>query len=369
MELLNKIYLQYLYFGPLFVMVLAVSKFISKEKLRINYFYTVSHIVLGLTLFQMLSYSTKTYPGYYYVSYFMIPLAIGCPLLLYLRFRFLIQNKNIYWPVSFTVILASVAIFLLTGPIIWPGEFMRNYIELRPILDDSFMALPLYFKIVHFCNFLIKLILSAGLLNLLVTTALLWNVKDSENIMLARVSYIFTILMFIMSIFMIAGDLLNFKLTMAGIAMGNTVIIGIFLASQYDSSYYAIFKYVEKKKKYSISKVQGINVESVINNLNRMMIEKELYKDEDLSINTLAKMLNISVQQLSEILNKNIKKSFSTYVNDFKIEETQRLLVSEPDMPIIRIALIVGFNSVRTFNRVFVKSTGCTPQKYRRMNS
>jgi len=299
----------------------------------------------------------------------MIPLAIACPLLLYLRFRFLIQNQNIFWPFPFTIILASITIFLLTGPLIWQDEFMRNYIELRPIFDESFMDLPFYFKMVHFCNFLIKLILSAGLINLLVTTAGLWNLKDPKDKMLARISYIFTILMFIMSIFLLTGDLLNFKLTMAGIAMGNTIIIGIFLASQYDSSYYAIFKHMENKKKYSISKLQGINTESIINNLNRIMIDKELFKDEDLSLNTLAKMLNINVHQLSEILNKDIKKSFSTYVNDFKINEARRLLISEPDIPIIRIALMVGFNSIRTFNRVFVKNTGRTPQKYRKINS
>ncbi len=368
MELLNKFYLQYLFFGPPFAIVLAISKFISKKKLRVNYFYSVSHTVLGLTLFQMLSYSTRTYPGYYYVSYFMIPLAIACPLLLYLRFRFLIQNKNIIWPVSFTIILASIAIFLFTGPLIWQERFSRSYIELRPIFDDSFKALPLYFKMVHMCNFLIKIILCAGLVDLLVTTAELWNLKNSEDKMPARVSYMFTILMFIMSIFLLTGDLFNYKLTMAGIAMGNTIIIGIFLSSQYDSSYYTIFKYVEKKKKYSVSKVQGINTGSIIDSLNNLMIEKELFMDDDLSLNTLARMLGISVHQLSEILNKDIKKSFSTYVNDFKINEARRLLLSEPDMPVIRIALMVGFNSIRTFNRVFAKSTGCTPQKFRKMN-
>jgi AraC-like DNA-binding protein len=35
-------------------------------------------------------------------------------------------------------------------------------------------------------------------------------------------------------------------------------------------------------------------------------------------------------------------------------------------MTITRVAFSVGFNSVRSFNRVFANSTGCTPLEYRK---
>jgi YesN/AraC family two-component response regulator len=41
-------------------------------------------------------------------------------------------------------------------------------------------------------------------------------------------------------------------------------------------------------------------------------------------------MMNVNLQQLSEILNRNIKKSFRTYINDFKIDEAKRLLPPSP---------------------------------------
>ena len=125
----------------------------------------------------------------------------------------------------------------------------------------------------------------------------------------------------------------------------------------------------KKKKKYELSKIQGIDAESVILKLNAVMTEKELYKEENFSIKNAADMLNINVQQLSEILNSFLHKSFSTYINDYKINEAMNLMAQNPDYQITRIALMAGFNSTRTFNRVFVKSTGRTPMDYRRYHS
>jgi hypothetical protein len=49
--------------------------------------------------------------------------------------------------------------------------------------------------------------------------------------------------------------------------MVNTVTLGVFLASQYDTSYYGIFKHLKRRKKYAVSKVRGIDVESIIADL------------------------------------------------------------------------------------------------------
>jgi hypothetical protein len=53
MEILNLFYHQYIFFGPLFVIVLAISKLISREKLTINYFYSLSYLFMGLAMFQI----------------------------------------------------------------------------------------------------------------------------------------------------------------------------------------------------------------------------------------------------------------------------------------------------------------------------
>ena len=186
--------------------------------------------------------------------------------------------------------------------------------------------------------------------------------------MQARMAYIFTIMMFLTSALGFAGDILSFEFSKAAIAMVNTVTLGVFFASQYDPGYYAIFKHLRQKKKYAVSKVRGIDVMSVIEQLSLLMNENQLYLEEKLSIKDVAEMLDINHQQLSEILNRELGKSFSSYVNDIKISEAKKLLVDEPELPVIRIAMSVGFNSIRTFNRVFAKSTGVTPVEYRNRN-
>jgi AraC-like DNA-binding protein len=344
-----------------------MSKLISKEKLMINYFYSLSYMFMGIAMFQVVSYSTKSYPYYWYFSYYMIPLAICSPLLLYLRFRFLIQGKLMRIPLPIMIFLIIIPLFILAGPIAGSKiNFVRENIELRPLLDDTFMKLPFYFMAVHAINFIAKIVLSTGLLLLIIRTRFLWRKKNTENMMLANISYIFTILMFSTSVIMIIGDLVSFEFSKAAIAMVNSVTLGVFFASQYDPSYYAIFKHMRQKKKYAVSKVLNLDVDSVIDRLNRLMIENHLYMEEDLSIKAVAGMLDVNHQQLSEIINKKLKRSFSCYVNDFKISEAKKILLNEPGLTITRIALMTGFNSVRTFNRVFAKSTGLNPVEYRK---
>lgn len=369
MEILNLFYLQYIYFGPVFVIVLAISKFISKEKLRVNYFYSLSYIFMGLAMFQIVSYSTKSYQYYWLVSYFMIPVALVSPLLLYLRFRFLIQGKRIRIPVSSIIFIAVISLFILSGAIAGHRKtFTRENIELRPLLDSSFTVLPLYYKCVHVINFIAKIILGSGLLLLLARTRFLWEKKNTNSMMLARISYIFTILMFSTAVMLIIGDIVNFEFSKAAIAMVNTVTLGVFFASQYDPDYYVIFKHIKKKKKYESSKLKGIDVEAIIEKLNTIMTQNELYKEENITLGAVAKMTDINTQQLSEILNNKLNKSFNTYINDFKIDEAKKLLRGKPEYQVTRIALMAGFNTARTFNRVFRKSTGYTPQEYRKQS-
>lgn len=369
MELVYSAYLQYIYFGPIFVFVLAISKMISRHKLRINYFYSLSYLFMGLGMVQVISYSMKPFPGYWYVSHFLIPFTFGTPLFLYLRFRFLIQGSMIKIHPLIIIILSAISLFIFSGPILSPVPFIKGYAELRPLTDSSFMALPLYFKSVHIINFAGKLILAAGLLTLLVKTMYFWKETDRGRIMLARISYIFTIMMFITSVLGVTGDLFSFEFSRAAIAMVNTVTLGVFFASQYDPDYYAIFKHLRQKKKYAVSKVRGLDMDTVIKRLNNLMHDEELYMDENLTIKSVAEKLQVNHQQLSEILNRGLGMSFSTYVNDFKISEAKNLLINEPELTVLRIAMMTGFNSVRTFNRVFAKSTGLTPVEYRIKNS
>jgi len=98
-----------------------------------------------------------------------------------------------------------------------------------------------------------------------------------------------------------------------------------------------------------------------------MEVEKA-FADEELSLKDLAGDLGISPHQLSQILNERIRKNFSTFVNEYRIDEAKKLLVEEPDRSILSVGIAAGFNSNTTFITAFSKHVGVSPGQYRKHN-
>lgn len=95
--------------------------------------------------------------------------------------------------------------------------------------------------------------------------------------------------------------------------------------------------------------------------------EKEKpYLRDDLRLTDLQYVFPMSRSYLSRMFNKELGCSFSDYVNSFRIEESKRLLESEPAASIQEIAERSGFHSISTFRRAFVKCTGLIPSEYRK---
>jgi AraC-like DNA-binding protein len=63
-------------------------------------------------------------------------------------------------------------------------------------------------------------------------------------------------------------------------------------------------------------------------------------------------------------MNQKLGMGFNDYINSIRISNACRLL-SETDDPVSEISAAVGFNTVRTFNRAFVKHIGSSPREYR----
>ena len=63
-------------------------------------------------------------------------------------------------------------------------------------------------------------------------------------------------------------------------------------------------------------------------------------------------------------MNQKLGMGFNDYINSIRIGNACRLL-TESNAPISEISEEVGFNTVRTFNRAFVKHIGSSPREYR----
>jgi AraC-type DNA-binding domain-containing proteins len=93
--------------------------------------------------------------------------------------------------------------------------------------------------------------------------------------------------------------------------------------------------------------------------------DKALYKDPNLKLNDLAQHINISMHQLSQLLNDNLGKSFSTYINEYRIAEACKLITTNERLTFEAIGYEVGYNSKSTFYAAFRKIKDMTPALYK----
>jgi AraC-like DNA-binding protein len=117
--------------------------------------------------------------------------------------------------------------------------------------------------------------------------------------------------------------------------------------------------------KYTNKKIAGELADSFASKLERLMNSEELYKNPNLKLNDLAVKMNMSAHQLSQLLNDNLGKSFSTYINEYRINEACQKIEEGSFLKIEEIGYEVGFNSKSTFFSTFKKIKNTTPLLYR----
>ncbi|WP_336514927.1 helix-turn-helix domain-containing protein [Pollutibacter soli] len=127
--------------------------------------------------------------------------------------------------------------------------------------------------------------------------------------------------------------------------------------------------FFENTRKYIDKKLDQTEAERMIGRLQKAMIEKELFKNPNLKVNDLAKEINISGAQLSQLLNDNCEKSFTVFVNEYRINEACRILSENSNLTIEAIGEEVGFNSKSTFFATFKKIRGLTPSAFQQSMS
>jgi len=119
--------------------------------------------------------------------------------------------------------------------------------------------------------------------------------------------------------------------------------------------------------KYSNKKISGVQADSFASKLKRLMDAEELYKNPNLKLSDLASRMNMSAHQLSQLLNDNLGKSFSIYINEYRIEEACEKIENGSYLKIEEIGYEVGFNSKSTFFSTFKKIKNTTPLLYKQM--
>ena len=101
-----------------------------------------------------------------------------------------------------------------------------------------------------------------------------------------------------------------------------------------------------------------------------LMEESKQYLQAELKMMDIANALNVPEYRISKVLKEKTDfDNFNHFVNHFRLIHAKHLLTDEQSKSwtILVVSMESGFSSLATFNRVFKKQEGCTPNEYRKV--
>ncbi|WP_239644581.1 helix-turn-helix domain-containing protein [Enterococcus crotali] len=84
----------------------------------------------------------------------------------------------------------------------------------------------------------------------------------------------------------------------------------------------------------------------------------------ELTLKCVAQSLHLNVMYLGQLFKKETKKSFSQYLNQYRMKKAQNLLLYTDDN-VNEIADKIGFNNSTYFSQLFKKMNDLTPKEFR----
>ncbi len=85
----------------------------------------------------------------------------------------------------------------------------------------------------------------------------------------------------------------------------------------------------------------------------------------DIGLSEAAAIANFSVYHFTRFFKEATGMTFGRYLSNIRLRKASLHLLSTGD-PVTEVAFRVGFNSIKTFNRLFKEQMGCAPSIYRK---
>lgn len=102
------------------------------------------------------------------------------------------------------------------------------------------------------------------------------------------------------------------------------------------------------------------------------IVDERRYAESSLTLPALALQLGMPEYRLRQLINRVLGyRNFNVFLNQLRLDEASRRLADPTQMhlPILTIALDVGFGSIGPFNRAFRERYGLTPSAFRQGSS
>lgn len=106
-----------------------------------------------------------------------------------------------------------------------------------------------------------------------------------------------------------------------------------------------------------------------VDHFNLQFRDGKLYREAGLTIASLAKKLNLPEYRLRAFIHKTLGyRNFNAMLHQYRIEDACEELgnYDNKNVPVLTIALTVGYQSITPFNNAFREIMGVTPSEYRK---
>lgn len=128
---------------------------------------------------------------------------------------------------------------------------------------------------------------------------------------------------------------------------------------------------IEGKEEYILSAfdklttyIKSIKTNKAFDIYQYMLTHVAEHSHEDISLNDISYSLGLSSPYLSNVFKEFHNTNFLDYLNGYRIAKAKELL-SDSNLSINDISVMVGYSNANTFIRVFKKSEGATPGQFR----
>jgi AraC-like DNA-binding protein len=111
---------------------------------------------------------------------------------------------------------------------------------------------------------------------------------------------------------------------------------------------------------------KGDDFLSIFEHLDTDIKLKGLYRQPRLSLTDLSNQTGLQSRDISRAINLHSGLNFNDYINQFRVEDVKRAILSAPNASLLELALVVGFNSKTSFNQTFKRLTGETPSAFKK---
>ena len=125
--------------------------------------------------------------------------------------------------------------------------------------------------------------------------------------------------------------------------------------------------FFEKPAKYANKKISVREARALEDQLGILLSQQPLYRDPALKVSDLARHLQVTPHYLSQYLNDNLGKSFSAFVNEYRVKAAEGMLTTHHQLTLEAIGNECGFKSKSSFYAAFKKYRGVTPAQRKKM--